>query len=82
MVANAAMYGHNQMDGKIFTFTMKQLLETELAEGHPKAVNESQCFETQAACGDSVVVRAGTEGDSRPYLVAGFDDGVVCLLDL
>ena len=71
------------MDGKIFTFTLKQLIESEQADaGHPKGVTETQCFETQTACGDSVIVRVGGESESRPYLVAGFDDGVVCLLDL
>lgn len=38
----------------------------------------SQVFESQTACVDSTIVKV----DSKHYLVAGFDDGVVCLVDL
>ena len=38
----------------------------------------SQTFESEAACCDSSVVKA----DGRLLLISGFDDGVVCLLDL
>ena len=39
---------------------------------------ELQSFESPSTCGDSVMVKV----EGKMYLIAGFDDGVVCLLEM
>ena len=42
------------------------------------ALPELQSFESPSTCADSVMVKV----EGKLYLVAGFDDGVVCLLEM
>lgn len=82
-VASSATYSSNQMDGRISVFSVAQLLEQEssaqntASQERPK-VPAMQFFESQTACGDSTIVKV----EGKHYLVSGFDDGVVCLVDL
>ena len=72
-LASASRYSHNQMDGKVMIFTAEQLLEASNGE-----LPQMQFFESQTACGDSTVVKV----KGKMYLISGFDDGVLCLMDL
>ena len=54
-------------------FTAEQLLEASNGE-----LPQIQFFESQTACGDSTVVKV----KGKMYLISGFDDGVLCLMDL
>ena len=38
----------------------------------------AQFFESQTACGDSVIVKV----EGKLYMVSGFDDGVICLIEM
>jgi WD40 repeat protein len=71
------MYAHNQMDGKIVTLTTQSLVAAEPSDARAK-LPETQFFESQTACGDSTVVKV----DGKHYLISGFDDGVLTLMDL
>ena len=77
LVASGAKYSHNQMDGRVSVLTADQLL-TQDAQSTAQDLPTQQFFESQTACGDSVVVKVA----NKIYLVSGFDDGVICLQDL
>lgn len=67
------------MDGHIGVFSLAQLLEhQQQSTDTTTKVPATQFFESQSACGDSVIVKV----EEKHYLVSGFDDGVVCLVDL
>ena len=71
------MFAHNEMDGKISLLSPEQILSEQQNQDR-ESLLASQTFESEAACSDSVVIKA----DGRLFLISGFDDGVVCLLDL
>ena len=81
-VASTARYSHNQMDGKVTFLTAEQLFDDNVAQTdsnqEQKQLPQTQFFESQTGCGDSVVLKI----DGQAFLVSGFDDGVVCLLNL
>ena len=75
LVASSAMFAHNQMDGKVHLFTAEELLAKSI---ETTELPSAQFFEALTACGDSTVVKLG----GKHFLISGFDDGVVGLLDL
>ena len=88
LLASSAMYSHNAMDGKACIFVPSRVIsmknDSAQAEKTLDAVS-TQFFESQTACSDSVIVRVGPSNgstSSKTFLVSGFDDGVVCMLNL
>ena len=58
---------------------MNTTIENNAAGGEEMhSLPELQSFESPSTCGDSVMVKV----EGKMYLIAGFDDGVICLLEM
>ena len=54
------------------------MMETSRSANEPEILPQLQSYESQTACGDSTMVRV----EGKLFLISGFDDGVVCLLEM
>ena len=82
LLASTSMYAHNSMDGKVYILSAEQLIQGKASPAQEPDFGSNlpsmQSFESQTACADSTIVKVV----DQHYLVQGFDDGVVCLLNL
>ena len=65
------------MDGKVNILNAQELLNAQESAGD-KTLPTTQFFESQTACGDSAIVKV----EGKLYMVSGFDDGVICLIEM
>ena len=85
VVASTSMYAHNQMDGRILMLQTSKMIE-QAQNCQPKSdlfgnLTEIECqrfIESSVAVSDCAIARHG----DKLILVAGFNDGALCLTNL